>query len=407
MAAVRRIGMSRRPGDFIFLAMGGTSHCQGEEEFTDDRGFCDSAYHLTTAAGSSAHDSLSRSILHTVMRIVPFFAVLLALVSAAQAQVPQSDAPQPSLSEAQKDLEQGKTTEGLAILQKLTAVQPPVKGLQHEFGVAYYRTGKLVDAQHAFAAAIQEDPTDAESVQMLGLTLYRLGQPAAAIPYLERVRQWTPNANADSNYVLGLCYLNAQRYDDARHTFAIGFKVEPDSGAAYLLMGSMLMRANLSEMAATQAQKALELTPNLPLAHFLLGEIYLLKSDIDHATAEFEQERRINPGYAPVYDRLGDVYTRVDKLQEAQEALTKAIALDTSSTGPFIQMGKVLLRRQDPVTSIMYLKHAEKMDPGNFVTHTLLSQAYHKVGQDDDARREVELASKIHVEDQLKLQPVN
>jgi predicted Zn-dependent protease len=341
------------------------------------------------------------------MRIVSFFAVLLSIVSAAQAQVPQSDAPQPSLSEAQKDLEQGKTADALAILQKLTAVQPPVKGLQHEFGVAYYRTGKLVEAQHAFAAAIQEDPADAESVQMMGLTLYRLGQPAAAIPYLERVRQWTPNANADSNYVLGLCYLNAQRYDDARRTFATGFKVEPDSGAAYLLMGSMLMRANLSEMAATQAQKALELTPNLPLAHFLLGEIYLLKSDIDHATAEFEQERRINPGYAPVYDRLGDVYTRVDKLQEAQEALTKAIALDTSSTGPFIQMGKVLLRRQDPVTSIMYLKHAEKMDPGNFVTHTLLSQAYHKVGQDDDARREVELASKIHVEDQLKLQPVN
>jgi predicted Zn-dependent protease len=341
------------------------------------------------------------------MRIVSFFAVLLFLVSAAQAQVPQSDAPQPSLSEAQKDLEQGKTADALAILQTLAAVQPPVKGLQHEFGVAYYRTGKLVEAQHAFAAAIQEDPTDAESVQMMGLTLYRLGQPAAAIPYLERVRQWTPNANADSNYVLGLCYLNAQRYDDARRTFATGFKVEPDSGAAYLLMGSMLMRANLSEMAATQAQKALELTPNLPLAHFLLGEIYLLKSDVDHATAEFEQERRINPGYAPVYDRLGDVYTRVDKLQEAQEALTKAIALDTSSTGPFIQMGKVLLRRQDPVTSIMYLKHAEKMDPGNFVTHTLLSQAYHKVGQDEDARREVELASKIHVEDQLKLQPVN
>ena len=40
---------------------------------------------------------------------------------------------------------------------------------------------------------------------MRGLTLYRLGQPAAAIPYLERVRQWMPNANADANHVLGLC----------------------------------------------------------------------------------------------------------------------------------------------------------------------------------------------------------
>jgi predicted Zn-dependent protease len=70
-------------------------------------------------------------------------------------------------------------------------------------------------------------------------------------------------------------------------------------------------------------------------------------------------------------------------------------------------MGKVLLRRQDPQTSIMYLKHAEKMDPSNFITHTLLAQAYHKVGQDDEAKRETDLASKIHVEDQPKLQPLN
>ena len=139
----------------------------------------------------------------------------------------------------------------------------------------------------------------------------------------------------------------------------------------------------------------------------MLGEVYLFKSDVDHATEEFEQERRINPGYAATYDRLGDVYYRAGKLQEAQEALTKAISLDTSSTGPFIQMGKVLLRRQDPQTSIMYLKHAEKMDPSNFITHTLLAQAYHKVGQDDEAKRETDLASKIHVEDQPKLQPLN
>jgi predicted Zn-dependent protease len=68
-------------------------------------------------------------------------------------------------------------------------------------------------------------------------------------------------------------------------------------------------------------------------------------------------------------------------------------------------MGKVLLHREDPVTAIMYLKHAEKMDPENFITHTLLAQAYRKVGQEDDSKRETDLASKIHADSQLKLQP--
>ena len=178
-----------------------------------------------------------------------------------------------------------------------------------------------------------------------------------------------------------------------------------DASTAFRVAGDWTY--GFPELAADHARKALQISAGLPLAHFMLGEVYLFKSDVDHATEEFEQERRINPGYAATYDRLGDVYYRAGKLQEAQESLTKAISLDTSSTGPFIQMGKVLLRRQDPQTSIMYLKHAEKMDPSNFITHTLLAQAYHKVGQDDEAKRETDLASKIHVEDQPKLQPLN
>jgi tetratricopeptide (TPR) repeat protein len=291
------------------------------------------------------------------------------------------------------------------MLEKLAASGESARGVQHELGIAYYRTGKLLSAEQAFGRAMEENPNDIESVQMRGLSLYRLGRPAAAIPFLERVRQWTPNANADANYVLGLCYLNSQRYDDARVAFANQFSLPRDSGQAYLLLSKMLMQANLPEAGADAAKKALDLKPNLPLAHFMLGEFYLLKSDTEKALHEFEQEREISPANAAVYDRLGDVYTRSGKYQEAQESLSKAISLDTSSTGPFIQMGKVLLRRNDPQTSLLYLLHAEKMDPGNYITHTLLGQAYRGVGREQEARKELDIASRIHADSELKLQP--
>jgi predicted Zn-dependent protease len=167
----------------------------------------------------------------------------------------------------------------------------------------------------------------------------------------------------------------------------------------------MLMQANLPEAAADAAKKALDLTPRLPLAHFMLGEFYLFKSDPERALREFEQEREINPANSAVYDRLGDVYTRSGQYQQAQEALSKAISLDTSSTGPFILMGKVLLRRNDPQTSLLYLQHAEKMDPGNYITHTLLGQAYRSLGREEEAKKEIDAASEIHAASQLKLQP--
>jgi Flp pilus assembly protein TadD len=68
-------------------------------------------------------------------------------------------------------------------------------------------------------------------------------------------------------------------------------------------------------------------------------------------------------------------------------------------------MGKVLLKRNDPQTSLLYLQHAEKMDPGNYITHTLLGQAYRGLGREEEAKKEIDAASRIHAESELKLQP--
>lgn len=310
-----------------------------------------------------------------------------------------------TLASAHRMLEHGKVEEALSLLEQLSSAAESPKGVQHELGIAYYRTGKLAPAEQAFAKAIKEDPEDLESIQMRGLTLYRMGHPAEAIPFLEQVRRWTPNANADANYVLGLCYLNSQRLDEARAAFANQFAVPPNSGPAYLLLAKMLMQAHLPEAAGQAAKKSIELSPALPLAHFVLGEVYLFKSDTDAALREFQQEREINPTNPAVYDRLGDTYLRSGQDQLAQEALSKAISLDTSSTGPFILMGKVLLRRNDPQTSLLYLQHAEKMDAGNYITHTLLGQAYRSLGREEDAKKEIDAASKIHADNELKLEP--
>jgi predicted Zn-dependent protease len=215
-----------------------------------------------------------------------------------------------------------------------------------------------------------------------------------------------PNANSDANHVLGLCYMQARRYDDARHAFAKQYDEAPDSAEAYLITSTVLLHANLPEIAAEQAQKAVAISPNLPLAHFMLGQVALYKSNVNLAISEFEAERRINPGFPSVYDRLADAYLHIDKLTEAQQALNKSISLDTSSTGPFILMGKVMLRSDTPQVAILYLKHAEKMDPHNYTTHTLLAQAYRRTGQEDAAKQEMEIASKIHADSQLRLEPV-
>jgi hypothetical protein len=83
-----------------------------------------------------------------------------------------------TLAAAHQKLEHGQAQEAIAMLEPLApAGKASLPGAQHELGIAYYRTGKLLPAEKAFAQAMSEDPNDMESVQMRGPSLYRLGRP--------------------------------------------------------------------------------------------------------------------------------------------------------------------------------------------------------------------------------------
>ena len=225
-------------------------------------------------------------------------------------------------------------------------------GLSRMDGLAYYALGKMQSANDAFHAALLEDPSDVEAAEMGGLTLVRLGRPAEAIPLLEGVRGRGSSAGdrkADPNYVLALCYIDVRRYDDARHAFASQFGMAPDGAPAYLLAARMLLRHEYLPIAQEFAEKAVAMQPSLPLAHALLGEIALAGNHLDVAIAEFEQERTANPMEPSVYDRLGDAYGRAARYDEAQRSLQEAVLLEPNATGPYILLGKTMLKRGDAV----------------------------------------------------------
>ena len=82
----------------------------------------------------------------------------------------------------------------------------------------------------------------------------------------------------DASYILGICYIQTKDYPQARRAFAKMFDVPSDSAASYLFTARMLFRQEFDPVAEEYAQKAATLDPKLPLAHFLLGELYLYTS---------------------------------------------------------------------------------------------------------------------------------
>ena len=298
--------------------------------------------------------------------------------------------------------EQGKFDEALAALNGIASADPSRKNLAHEFGVTYYRKGDYLAAVTYLKRTINENPADQEAVQLTGLSLYLAGKPAEAIPYLEKVQSWYPSANVDAAYILGVAYIQTKQYPNARAAFARMFQVSPDSAAAFLFTARLLLRFDFGPVAEEYGKKAVELDPKLPLAHQLLGELYLYESRIPEAVAEFQQELTLNPGNPVAYYKLADADSRIQKFDEAEKLLQRSIWLDATSTGPYILLGKVLLRKGETQLAVRSLERAISMDPNNNIPHHLLGQAYRDLGRAEDADRELKLAEQLQSREQSK-----
>ena len=330
-----------------------------------------------------------------------------ALASFAQDAVtrPAPSAPVSSASahfaEARKLMQQGKLDDAISNLKTIEAKDPATKGLALDLGTAYYKKSDFPPAIEYLKKATAEEPANEEAVQLLGMSYYAGGHPADAIPLLEKVQGWISRANVDGYYILGTCYIQTKNYDQARRAFGKMFDVPGDSAAAYLFTARMLLRQEFDPVAEEYAIKAATLDPKLPLVHYLLGELYMYKSRMPEAIAEFQKELAINPANAPTYYKLADAYSRVQKFDEAQQLLQRSIRLDATSSVPFILMGKVLEKKGDYDLAVLALKHAVAMEPNNATTHHLLGQAYRDMGKEQEAQVELKRAEELRTKEDI------
>ncbi len=166
----------------------------------------------------------------------------------------------------------------LALTLVLSAANAPNDA--HQRGVDLYKQHKYVEAISALEGAVSsEDPkSDAykEAVLLIGQSYFLLSQEPKAIPWLEKV----PAVN-EANYMLGYAYLQTNQQDASEAAFARLFALRPETAAAHLLAGQMMLKKEYEEQASIEVNKALALDPKLPEAHFLLAEMDIFRGRLE------------------------------------------------------------------------------------------------------------------------------
>lgn len=330
--------------------------------------------------------------------------VLQTSLTAQETIVASTDTPQQTpnpptaIMQARSFLDSGKNDRAIEVLQIFLKTSPNDGQANYLLGTAYYQKGKFDDAIAPLSKAVAQSTAARawrlEAAQKLGLAHYFLGHIKEAIPFLEEVGR-APGDNNEVAFVLGMSYIQANRADNARATFARMFRVPPASASAYLINAQMMIRQRFEELAETELQKALALDPKLPQANFLLGELAIYHAQIDRGIELLQKEIAVNPAFGMAYYRLGEALTRQQKWSEAVAPLQKSIWLNPYFSGPYIVLGKVYLKKNEFGNAEESLRRATVMDPNNFSAHYLLAQVFQQMNKADEAKREFELAEKL------------
>jgi adenylate cyclase len=183
---------------------------------------------------------------------------------------------------------------------------------------------------------------------------------------------------------------------EARALAEKAIAADPNYAPAYAALGDALIRSYILqwdgkqalEQAYGAARKAVALDPLSPVAHELLGRVFLRRRQLDDSIASARKALSLNPNRARSYATLADALTFANRPQEAVALMQKAIRLDPLYPPLFnMYFGRALYFAKQYDKAVVELRACATRAPRWRPCYMFLSAAYAESGRIEDARR--------------------
>jgi adenylate cyclase len=256
------------------------------------------------------------------------------------------------------------------------------------WGEQYDRTlSDLLATQDEIAKAITES---------LKLKLTRQDQ-------IRLSKRYTANTEAYNLYLRGRYFWN--RYDKewvlkSIEAFEQAIEIDASYALAYTGMADAYFRLSnihaspleVLPKAKEAALKAVEIDKDLAEAHSSLG---LLRVYYDHdwtaAEREFTRALELNPDLTLAHQRYGTYLKLMGRFDESIAHYKQALELDPFSLQININLATIHYLKGDTAPAIAHLKKTLELEPNYMPTHFVLGNAYIQQGNWDEAIAEFEL----------------
>jgi tetratricopeptide (TPR) repeat protein len=253
--------------------------------------------------------------------------------------------------------ETGAAQAGEAAMDAAVRLAPGWPAAWYNLGNARLRQLKFAEAEAAYAQALALDPAHADAHANRAAALKALGRKALALEHAERAAALRP---ADpvvlQNHGLMLCEVHS--YEAAVGVFEAAVRVDPRTASLHANLGSALQEwarrrtdtgvLALLDRAILAHLAALALDPTALIARSNLGLALLARGRIDEAVAAFDTAiaqvaATGAPEIAALHSNLAQCLCDLRRLEEAEAACRRAVAIEPTLPEAWSTLGNVLV----------------------------------------------------------------
>ena len=324
-------------------------------------------------------------------------------------------------------IEDEQTPPHLARVAPLVAIArhlDPGDGYRNEMRAQLGR--EQLDTAHLVDRAATIDPAGREPLTLLLLGMLLEDEHRDhAVELYRRSRRCHPE-DLSLNFRLGLALETSKppRHQDALPFYVAAQTMAPGSGGLALRLATLSWRLGQREAALGWAQRAVQLAPESPGAHQILGVAWNVNHDLDAALLEFEKVLALDPRNVEAHGNMSVVLGRQGDRPGALRWLEQALLLDRENVHLRIMLGVILSKkgdapgarrcfewalRLDPdsaqahrragswvepdlAKARQHLERARALEPRSAITHDSLARLLKREGDLDGAQRSYELA---------------
>jgi Flp pilus assembly protein TadD len=196
------------------------------------------------------------------------------------------------------------------------------------------------------------------------------------------------------------------RSSDAIEPLSEAVRLLPDSAEAHNALGEAL--SNLNSLGAAQAEfeKALQLSPNMPLAHLNLGMVLAQTEDLARAAEHLDfaiAKLGATPDGARAHYLRAKVYTDLSQVERASVELHLAVKIAPDFAEAWSDLGEARKTLLDDTGALSAFERAVVLSPSDPVALTRLGNELYHQGKNKRAILELEKADHINPKDQTTL----